>query len=153
MRNPERPQTVDLSFPAASSSTSLAMAGWAVTYLTIKFRVSEFRVKVLEVCGVALYEISIGEHRAVPLSPKPYSLRVQVANNHILTPNLYYNYYHPNPKYPVIGYMDPLGLLSLQKFKAPPLGQLRPCCASDTLNLKTCALCLLNAFKVRTMGP
>ena len=70
LRNPDRPETVDLSFPAASSSTSLAMAGWAVTYLTIKSRVEEFRVKVLEVCGVALYQIFIGEHRAVPLSPK-----------------------------------------------------------------------------------
>ena len=37
------------------------------------------------------------------------SLRVQVPNNHILTPNLYYNYYYPNPKYLIIGYMDPLG--------------------------------------------
>ena len=38
------------------------------------------------------------------------SLRVQVPNNHILTQNLYYNYYYPKPKYPIIGYMDPLGL-------------------------------------------
>ena len=35
--------------------------------------------------------------------------RVQVPNNHILTQNLYYNYYCPNPKYLIIGYMDPLG--------------------------------------------
>ena len=35
--------------------------------------------------------------------------RVQVPNNHILTQNLYYNYYYPNPKYLIIGYMDPLG--------------------------------------------
>ena len=35
-------------------------------------------------------------------------LRVQVPNNHILAQNLYYNYYHPNPKYPItFGYMDP----------------------------------------------
>ena len=34
-------------------------------------------------------------------------LRVQVPNNHILTQNLYYNYYYPNPKYRNIGYMDP----------------------------------------------
>ena len=39
----------------------------------------------------------------------PLSQRVQVPNNHILTPNLYYNYYHPNPKYLIIGYMDPQG--------------------------------------------
>ena len=42
--------------------------------------------------------------------PKPHlTLRVQVPNNHILTQNLYYNYYYPNPKYLLIGYMDPLG--------------------------------------------
>ena len=35
------------------------------------------------------------------------TLRVQVPNNHILTQNLYYNYYYPNLKYPNIGYMDP----------------------------------------------
>ena len=38
------------------------------------------------------------------------SLRVQVPNNHILTKNLYYNYYYPNPKYLNIGYMDPEGM-------------------------------------------
>ena len=37
------------------------------------------------------------------------TLRVQVPNNHILTQNLYQNYYYPNPKYLIIGYMDPLG--------------------------------------------
>ena len=37
------------------------------------------------------------------------ALRVQVPNNHIPTQNLYYNYYYPNPKYLIIGYMDPLG--------------------------------------------
>ena len=36
-----------------------------------------------------------------------FMVRVQVPNNHILTPNLYYNYYCPDPKYPIIGYMDP----------------------------------------------
>ena len=40
------------------------------------------------------------------------TLRVHVPNNHILTQNLYYNYYYPKPKYPIIGYMDPLGNLS-----------------------------------------
>ena len=35
--------------------------------------------------------------------------RVQVPNNHILTQDLYYNHYYPNPKYLIIGYMDPLG--------------------------------------------
>ena len=37
------------------------------------------------------------------------SLRVQVPNSHILTQNLYYNYYYPDPKYLIIGYMDLLG--------------------------------------------
>ena len=35
------------------------------------------------------------------------SLRVQVPNDHILPQNLYYNYYYTNPKYLIIGYMDP----------------------------------------------
>ena len=47
--------------------------------------------------------------------PKKYphnlSLRVQVPNNHILTQNLYQNHYYPNPKYQIIGHMDPLGLI------------------------------------------
>ena len=33
--------------------------------------------------------------------------RVPVPNNHALTQNLYHNYYNPNPKYLIIGYMDP----------------------------------------------
>ena len=37
------------------------------------------------------------------------TLRVQVLNNHILAQNLYYNDYYPKPKYPIIGYRDPLG--------------------------------------------
>ena len=37
------------------------------------------------------------------------TLRVQVPNSHILTQNLYYNYYYPSPRYLIIGYMDPLG--------------------------------------------
>ena len=35
------------------------------------------------------------------------TLRVQVPNYHIFTQNLYYNYYYPNPKYLIIGYVDP----------------------------------------------
>ena len=35
------------------------------------------------------------------------SLRVQVPNSHILTQDLYYNYQYQNPKYPIIGYMEP----------------------------------------------
>ena len=37
------------------------------------------------------------------------ALRVQVPNNHIRTQNLYCNYYYPDPKYLIIGYMDRLG--------------------------------------------
>ena len=37
------------------------------------------------------------------------TLRVQVPFNHILTQNLYYGSYYPNPKYPIIRYMDPYG--------------------------------------------
>ena len=42
---------------------------------------------------------------------QPKSLRVQVPDNHILTQNLDYNYYYPDPKYLIIGYMDPLGIM------------------------------------------
>ena len=45
----------------------------------------------------------------VQLRESGRTLRVQVPNNHILTQNLYYNYYYPKPKYLIIGYMDPLG--------------------------------------------
>ena len=41
------------------------------------------------------------------------ALRVQVPNNHILTQNLYYNHYYPKPNYLAIGYLDPLGYVSL----------------------------------------
>ena len=37
------------------------------------------------------------------------TLRVQVASHHILTQHLYYNDYYPEPKYLIIGYLDPLG--------------------------------------------
>ena len=53
-------------------------------------------------------------------------LRVQVPKNHILTQNLYYNYYYPNPKYLVIGYMDPLG----------PTMYLVPSSINQTLKMK-----------------
>ena len=39
------------------------------------------------------------------------SLRVQVPDNYILTQNLYYHYYSPKPKYLIIGYLDPLGII------------------------------------------
>ena len=37
------------------------------------------------------------------------TLRVQVPNIHILAQNLYYNYHYPNPKYLIVGHLDPLG--------------------------------------------
>ena len=37
------------------------------------------------------------------------ALSVQVPKDHIFTPNLYQNHYYPNPKYLIVGYMDPLG--------------------------------------------
>ena len=37
---------------------------------------------------------------------------LQYLNNHILTQNLYYNYYYPNPKYLIIAYMDPPGYVA-----------------------------------------
>ena len=49
-------------------------------------------------------------HRAC--FPKLITLRVQVPNNHRVTQTLYYNYYYPKPKYPIIWYMDPLGKLA-----------------------------------------
>ena len=43
-----------------------------------------------------------------PASSTLHSLRVQVPNNNnILAQNLYYKCYYPNPKYLIIGYMDP----------------------------------------------
>ena len=43
--------------------------------------------------------------------PQPLTLRVQVANYHILTQNLYHNSYYRKPKYLINGYMDPLGYM------------------------------------------
>ena len=34
------------------------------------------------------------------------SLKVQVPNNHIVTQSLYYNYYEPELKYLIIGYLE-----------------------------------------------
>ena len=34
-------------------------------------------------------------------------LRAKIANNHIVTPNLYYNSHYPKPKNLIIGYLDP----------------------------------------------
>ena len=35
-------------------------------------------------------------------------------NNRILTQKLYYNYSYQSPKYTIIGYLDPLGPISLK---------------------------------------
>ena len=51
-----------------------------------------------------------GDCKEVQKTKPVVSLRVQVPNNHILTQNLYYDYYYPDPKYLIIWYMDPLGL-------------------------------------------
>ena len=65
------------------------------------------------------------------------TLRVQVPNNHILTQILYYNCYYPNPKYLVIGHMDPLAYvrgfslerpICLEEGKEP--GEVRGSCLS-----------------------
>ena len=45
------------------------------------------------------------------LSISPLPEGVQVPNNHILTQNLYEDYYYPNLQYPSIGCMDPLGYM------------------------------------------
>ena len=55
-------------------------------------------------------------------------LRVQVPINHTLTQNQYYNYYYPNPRYPIIGYSGPLGtVVLLGTFRpSPKLNPLKP---------------------------
>ena len=50
--------------------------------------------------------------KSEPFAMQLHTLRVQVPNNHILTQNHYYNSYYPNPKYLIIGYMDPLGYVN-----------------------------------------
>ena len=44
------------------------------------------------------------------VEPSKITLRVQVPNNDILSQKVYQNHYYPNPKYLIIGYMDPLGV-------------------------------------------
>ena len=48
-------------------------------------------------------------HAATRAAGRLITPRVQVPNKHILTQNLYYNYYDPKRKYLIIGYMDHLG--------------------------------------------
>ena len=51
--------------------------------------------------------LRLGKFRKLEGRGARLTLRVQVPNKHIVTPNLYYNYYYPNSKYLKIGYMDP----------------------------------------------
>ena len=54
-------------------------------------------------------KIARGNQQNVSLSGP--TLRVQVANNHILTQNLHYNSHYPKPEYLIIGHLDPLGYI------------------------------------------
>ena len=45
------------------------------------------------------------------------ALRVQMFNTHILTPSQYFNHYCPKPKKLIIGYMDPLDVLTARDFR------------------------------------
>ena len=56
--------------------------------------------------GSGLRDLTVA-HFSHSITPAKPTLRVQVPKNHILTQNLYYNYYYQNPKYLIIGYMDP----------------------------------------------
>ena len=57
------------------------------------------------------------------LSLSSSTLRVQAPNNHILTQNVYYNYYYAKPKYLNIGYMGPQPqILNLRPYRSPLKG-------------------------------
>ena len=58
----------------------------------------------LNVCRIIMAFWTSFEGLWALISP---TLRVQVPNNHILSQNLYCNYYYPNPTYLNIGYLDP----------------------------------------------
>ena len=45
--------------------------------------------------------------------------RLAGTNTQILTQSLYFNYYHLNPKYLIIGYMDTLGLSNCHELVPP----------------------------------
>ena len=60
----------------------------------------------------------ISRRREEQVNPKPQNQTLKGLSTdlpHILAQNLYYSYYCPNPKYLIIGYMDPLGSLSRKK--------------------------------------
>ena len=62
------------------------------------------RAYIIERRSKGVYTVARKMHQAKKL----FTLRVHVLNNHILTLNLYYNYYYQNPKYFILGYLDPL---------------------------------------------
>ena len=78
--------------------------GASVRTLTCRVRLVAFKR-----CGLEGFEGHVALHHppAKLKIPPPHSQRVQVPNNDILAQNLYYNYYHPKPKYLIIGYLDP----------------------------------------------
>ena len=53
--------------------------------------------------------LKISNARKVEKFMVEVALRIQVPDNHLHTPNLYYNYHYPKPKYLIIGYVDTLG--------------------------------------------
>ena len=71
-------------------------------------------------------------------------------NNHILTQNHSYNSYYPNPKYVIIGYMDPLGLWGSRRDCLEPrggeFGFIMDC-------LEMCEGCLLLVFYSSKASP
>ena len=74
-------------------------------------------------------------------SPNP-TLRIQVPNHHILTQNLYDNYYYPKPKYLIMGYRDPLGKIQTEpctnpKFQTGPASSGTPCPAPPWIPLRS----------------
>ena len=79
--------------------------GWLVLPITIWVTGRGCHTLMLRVFQIT----SLAEYLRARQNPHYHTLRLQVANNHILTQNLYYNYYDPKPKYLIIGYLDPLG--------------------------------------------
>ena len=56
--------------------------------------------------------------RWAPVCPLQLTLRVTVPSKYILTQNLYYHFYYPQPKYQIIRYTDPLGHTTLYRAMA-----------------------------------
>ena len=64
------------------------------------FRMSISRTSCREVSNAIYIYI-------VPQGPK-----YLIINNHIVIPNLYYNYHYPKPKHLIIGHLDPEGFIT-----------------------------------------